>query len=75
MRKAMNPLILSFVIVFVSYLNEKKQDSTTPIHVNNCNHIEATKEVPREISVVAFNPLYVGVNFFVHIDLRSALEC
>lgn len=74
MRKAINLLIFSFLIVFVSCQSEPKSNSSVTIYESSDQLVEAAKKVITEISVEDFKTLYEGDEYFVLIDVRSVEE-
>ena len=73
MRKAINLLILSF-IVFGACTNQQSTVTTTNTYENSDALVAAAKEVITEISVEDFKKMYDGEDYFVLIDVRTMAE-
>lgn len=74
MRKAINLLIFSFIIVFVSCQSGQKTNSSSTVYENSDQLVEAAKKVITEISVEDCKKVYEGEDYFVLIDVRSVEE-
>lgn len=74
MRKAINLLIFSFLIVIVSCQSGQKTNQEITVYENSDQLVEAAKKVITEISVEDFKREYEGEDYFVLIDVRSADE-
>ncbi len=74
MRKAINLLIFSFLMVFVSCQNGQKTNALLTVYENSDQMVEAALKVITEISVDDFKKEYEGDDYFVLIDVRSAGE-
>ena len=73
MRKAINLLILSF-IVLVACQNQQDVNSKATIYENSDALVAAAKEVITEISVEDFKAMYDGEDYFVLVDVRTLAE-
>lgn len=74
MRKAINLLIFSFLIVFVSCQNEQKTNTLLNVYESSDQLVEAVKKEITEISVDNFKKMYEGEDYFVLIDVRNTEE-
>lgn len=74
MRKAVNLLIFSFVML-VACQNQPHTNSTTTSSFESSDQmVTAAKEVIKEISVEDFKTMYDGEDYFVLIDVRTFEE-
>jgi rhodanese-related sulfurtransferase len=72
MRKAINLLIISLVIVLASCQNAQK--SAPSVYENSDQLMEAVKKEIKEVPNAEFKKLYDGKGHFVIIDTREAAE-
>lgn len=72
MRKAINLLIISLFVVFISC--QERQKSTKAVYENSDKLLEAVKKEIAEITVSDFKSVYDGQGFFVLIDVRETDE-
>ena len=72
MRKAINLLILGFVVFACQ--NQPTQNPTLNSYENKDALVAAAKEVIKEISIEDFKSMYDGEDYFVLIDVRTVAE-
>jgi rhodanese-related sulfurtransferase len=73
MRKAINLLIISFVVL-VGCQNQPTTTTTTSSFESSDQMVAAAKEVIKQISVEDFKTMYEGEDYFVLIDVRTSAE-
>jgi len=73
MRKAINLLIISF-IVLAGCQKPQSTNTTTTSYDSSDQLVAAAKEVIKEISIEDFKTMYDGEDYFVLIDVRTSEE-
>ena len=74
MRKAINLLIISFVMLVACQNQQATNNTSLTSYDSSDQMVAAAKEVITEISIEDFKAMYDGEDYFVMIDVRTNAE-